>query len=75
MQVPPNDLPTRTGETGESLDWGAQLDLVERALEEVEASLVRLDDGTYATCEVCSARIDETVLEAAPTTSRCSDHS
>lgn len=43
-------------------------------LDDVEAALAKLDDGTYGTCETCSERIGEARLEAMPATRFCIDH-
>lgn len=40
-------------------------------LEEVRAALVRIEKGTYGTCERCGAEIPLERLEAIPTTSLC----
>lgn len=41
----------------------------------IEASLVRLDDGTFDICEVCGARIGQDRLIADPLITRCPAHS
>jgi RNA polymerase-binding transcription factor DksA len=40
-------------------------------LAEVDAALVRLEQGTYGVCESCGAEITPARLEAVPATSRC----
>ena len=40
-------------------------------LDEVEAALVRVDDGTYGRCERCGAEIAAARLEARPTARTC----
>ncbi len=40
-------------------------------LEKIEAAIGRLDDGSYGTCAVCGAWIDERRLEVLPTTEHC----
>jgi RNA polymerase-binding transcription factor DksA len=52
----------------------AVLEQIERELIEVDAALVRLDDGTYGTCRVCSAAIDDAALADRPTTDVCAAH-
>ena len=52
----------------------AVLEQIERELVEVDAALVRLDDGTYGTCRVCSAAIDDATLADRPTTDVCAAH-
>ncbi|TNM50271.1 TraR/DksA family transcriptional regulator [Nocardioides albidus] len=44
---------------------------VRRHLAEVEAALVRLDTGTYGTCERCGLPIAEGRLEARPAARTC----
>jgi len=48
------------------------IDEVDRLLDEVEAALTRLDDGTYGVCGGCGAPIDETRLSERPTGLDCS---
>ncbi|SRR5579884_2294025 len=43
-------------------------------LEEVQAALKRLDDGTYGRCEVCGKPIPEKRLEVIPWASRDVEH-
>jgi RNA polymerase-binding transcription factor DksA len=50
------------------------LEEISSELAGVEASLRRLDDGTYGTCEVCGIPIEAVALEADPLHSRCPDH-
>lgn len=42
-------------------------------LDEVDAALARLDDGSYGVCERCGRAIPEARLEARPTARRCLD--
>lgn len=42
-----------------------------RQLEEVEAALARVDDGTYGVCERCGRPIPAARLEARPTARTC----
>jgi DnaK suppressor protein len=51
-----------------------RLEEIEVELGAVEATLRRLDDGRYGTCEVCGAALEADVLEADPLATRCSDH-
>jgi RNA polymerase-binding transcription factor DksA len=55
-------------------DGLAVLEQIERELVEVDAALVRLDDGTYGTCRVCADAIDDSVLAERPTTDVCVAH-
>jgi len=43
-------------------------------LDDVEHALVRLDEGTYGTCEVCGTVIPTERLEALPTARWCMEH-
>ncbi len=49
-------------------------DSLEEQLEQVQAALLRMDDGTYGRCEVDDAPIGSARLEAFPTARRCMDH-
>lgn len=42
-----------------------------RTLEETDAALARLDDGSYGRCEVCGRDIDPARLEVRPTARTC----
>lgn len=44
---------------------------VSQHLDEVEAALARLDDGSYGRCEVCGQAIAAGRLEARPTARTC----
>lgn len=55
-------------------DDARRLEEISSELAGVEASLRRLDDGTYGTCEVCGIPIEAVALEADPLHSRCPDH-
>jgi RNA polymerase-binding transcription factor DksA len=48
------------------------IDAVDTLLDQVEAALGRLDDGTYGTCRTCSGVIDDHRLAATPTAEECS---
>jgi RNA polymerase-binding protein DksA len=45
----------------------------ERLLQAIDASLVRIDDGTYGVCNACGRPIGEERLEALPWTTQCID--
>ncbi len=53
---------------GDSLGVGFAL---ETELKEVNASLQRLDDGTYGVCQSCKQEIDEKRLEVRPMSIQC----
>lgn len=49
---------------------------IDRDLEElraIDAALLRMADGTYGSCDVCSRPIEYKRLEAAPEVARCID--
>lgn len=46
----------------------------EVALSDVERALERLEQGTYAQCEICGGTIEASVLVASPTARRCVAH-
>jgi DnaK suppressor protein len=43
-------------------------------LHDVDRALVRIEEGTYGTCERCGAAIARERLEALPWASRCIEH-
>jgi RNA polymerase-binding transcription factor DksA len=47
---------------------------IESLLDDVDGALERLRLGTYRTCQICSAPLDTTELEANPLLARCGDH-
>ena len=49
-------------------------DQLRRDLDDIEKALVRMDEGTYGTCEVCGAEIPPARLEIMPATRFCIDH-
>ena len=51
----------------------ALLRQTEQRLNDIAASLARLDAGTYGKCEVCGTRIADARLEARPTARTCID--
>lgn len=55
-------------EQGESRALAGQL---QETLTDVEAALVKLDNGTYGLCETCGEAIAEPRLEAMPSTRYC----
>jgi DnaK suppressor protein len=54
------------------LDEGLE-DNAEHLIEEIEAALRRIEDGTYGTCVVCAKPIGEERLEAVPYATLCID--
>jgi len=58
-------------EQGENRALAAQL---REQLDDVERAIGKLDDGTYGACEVCSAAIGDSRLEAMPASRFCIEH-
>ena len=53
---------------------GALMEQSRAGLEQIEAALARIDDGTYGRCAVCREAIPEGRLEARPWTPFCVRH-
>ena len=51
-----------------------ELSRIEQELTDVERALRRLDEGSYGTCEVCSAALPDDVLADEPALRRCQEH-
>ncbi len=49
-------------------------DALEKELTEVNAALARIEEGTYGTCGVCGAAIEEDRLIANPAAVTCTAH-
>ena len=68
----------RVGEgTSQAVERIAQVDAAKQLdakLRDVERALAKLDEGTYASCDVCGASIGAERLEAIPWAVRCIDH-
>jgi RNA polymerase-binding protein DksA len=66
----PGDVATETfdRELDEGLTEGA-----ERQLEQIDAALARIEDGTYGTCAACGKPIDPERLRAMPWVTLCID--
>jgi DnaK suppressor protein len=66
----PGDIATETfdRELDEGLGEGAQ-----RQLEQIDAALQRIEDGTYGTCTTCGKPIGEDRLRAVPWATLCID--
>jgi len=47
---------------------------IETTLRNVDRALERLRSGTYRTCQVCGASIDEDTLVASPLLANCPAH-
>ncbi len=66
----PGDIATATfdRELDEGLEEGA-----ERRLQQIDAALQRIDDGSYGICAVCGKPITEQRLRAVPWATLCID--
>jgi RNA polymerase-binding protein DksA len=63
---------TATDTFDRELDEGLEDD-AERLLQQIDAALQRIADGTYGRCDGCGREIDEARLEAVPYTTLCID--
>ena len=50
------------------------LQRLENEMNEVQAALDRLEEGTYGRCEICGRPIGDERLEAVPATRYCVEH-
>jgi DnaK suppressor protein len=64
------DLATETHDR--EVEYGLE-DNAEAVLNEIDAALKRIDEGTYGRCEVCGREIDRARLEARPWATLCID--
>ena len=55
-------------------DYEQVLGEAEAALDEVDAALARLADGSYGICVTCGDRIADERLAASPTAATCDQH-
>jgi RNA polymerase-binding transcription factor DksA len=55
-------------------DYELVLGQAEATLDEVDAALVRLVDGSYGSCVTCGERIADERLTAKPTAATCEQH-
>ena len=65
------DLGTETFEREKDFSLLEQL---EAEINDLDAALRKIDEGTYGRCEVCSQEIDGERLEAMPGTRTCVEH-
>ncbi len=54
--------------------YESQLAQSTRVLDDVDAALQRLSDGTYGTCETCGTPMEAPELEADPARRLCEQH-
>ncbi len=68
-------IPTDIEELGsDNADQELTLSLLgseEDALDQIEAALQRIEDGSYGECETCGAKIPKSRLEAIPYAAQC----
>jgi RNA polymerase-binding transcription factor DksA len=76
------EMDTRPSEQSELADKFEELENrsaieihLEEKLNEVNAALERIKNGTYGVCTVCGEKIDEKRLEANPSAATCVKHS
>jgi len=55
-------------------DYQRELTEAEGTLDEVDAALRRLSDGTYGLCDRCGVAIDDTRLASDPVARDCGSH-
>ena len=55
-------------------DYQRELTEAESVLDEVDAALGRLSDGTYGLCDRCGLAIDDARLASDPVTRDCGGH-
>lgn len=67
----PGDVGTTTFERTRDLSIEENL---KNHIDEVEAALDRIAEGSYGTCEICGAEIDRERLQARPATRHCKEH-
>jgi RNA polymerase-binding transcription factor DksA len=46
----------------------------EQILDDVDQALIRLEEGTYGTCEACGGPIDDDRLASMPAARTCAQH-
>ncbi|MGD6748540.1 TraR/DksA family transcriptional regulator [Streptomyces sp. BH105] len=61
---------TADGHTDEQL-VSAQKTAIEQTLQDIDAALARIKDGTYGTCQSCRTPVPEERLEILPYTRYC----
>ncbi len=65
------DIGTETFEREKDLSI---IESVQASLEDIEAALHRVEQGTYGTCEICHEPIGDDRLDAVPATRFCVEH-
>lgn len=79
VKVPEMDI--MTSDENELADRAEEMHIDSIVLDELEAryqnivsALAKIDDGTYGTCAVCGAHIEEDRLDANPAAGTCKAH-
>ncbi len=73
-QPPAPARPAEGDQPGGADEAVAALERIEAELDEVDAALDRLDDGTYGRCRVCDAPLSDAELAERPAASTCAAH-
>lgn len=68
------DFADAGSQAAESMDADLALGTLRRRQEQLQAALVRVDDGSFGRCRTCGAQIDDERLEIRPETEFCRDH-
>jgi len=74
MNIPRADVNETADEMEEYETRIATTASLEDHLAEIIAALARIKDGTYGTCSVCGATIEEDRLSAHPAAATCKNH-
>ncbi|WP_181783662.1 TraR/DksA family transcriptional regulator [Pseudonocardia pini] len=61
-------------EAREAAEGEQAAETLRRRRRTIEEALTRLDEGTYGTCSVCGATIDDERLRARPEVNTCREH-
>ncbi len=72
--LPGQHAPDQGVDTADWLDDQGMRADAGRQIEEIDAALARIADGTWGTCEVCGRESDAERLEARPRAVRCLEH-
>jgi DnaK suppressor protein len=74
-QTKTTSMPTSMAELGsDNFDQELTLSLLgseKDALDQIEAAIERIDDGSYGRCETCDGKIPKARLEAIPYAAQC----
>lgn len=77
--LPPLDMPEadendRADRAQGFEERSATVNELEKRLADVNAAIVRIDDGSYGVCKICNAAIEAERLEANPAADTCIEH-